>query len=144
MSSFDPASLKILERLDELQSHLQQSIESSIRPIYPTSHTVVNAATTHQRHLFPGNLDAILEWPVIKQYRVGIPSQESLMSSTPSISMDLLPTGTMLSADLDPATCDRLLDNFFHYVHIKNPVLDERQTRRMVKRVFSEGISWDQ
>ncbi|ETS84593.1 hypothetical protein PFICI_02618 [Pestalotiopsis fici W106-1] len=141
MSTFDPASLRILERLDELQSQLMQSIETNTRPTLQPSVDVISRAPQHQHHLFPGNLDAILDWDVVKQYW-DVLKDQSTASHTTSQTM-MLATST-LNVDLDPSTCDGLLDNFFSFVHIKNPILSENQTRRLVKRVFSEGIGWDE
>ncbi|KAJ4360966.1 Zcf27p [Didymosphaeria variabile] len=44
--------------------------------------------------------------------------------------------------EFEPHRIKLLLDNFFNYVHVKNPVLDEQQTRRIVNRVCLHGIDW--
>lgn len=140
MSTFDPASLRILERLDELQTHLQESIRASTQSSPEHSRTPVMTAQPSPNHLFPGNLDALLDWPAVKQYRT---SRPGLVDSAHAIWVDGSSSLPTLNIDLDSSTCGELLDNFFHFVHIKNPVLEENQTRRMVRRVFSEGIGWD-
>lgn len=141
MSTFDPASLRILERLDELQTQLTHSIETNNRPAL--RNLVEDSARLFQQrhHLFTGNLQAILEWDVIKGYWEAIPDHST--ASRP-VSETIMHTTSTLHIELDPSACDHLLDNFFSFDHIKNPILSEHSTRRLVKRVFSEGIGWDE
>jgi hypothetical protein len=142
MSSFDPASLRILERLDEIQSQLLQSLEANTLPRpQPSSNATPALRPHHRRPSLPGNIEAILDWPAVRPYWDAIPVHT--MNTCPG-STDIASSRSILSTDLDFVTCNHLLDNFFSFVHIKNPVLDENQTRRMVKRVFAEGIGWDQ
>ncbi|KAJ9665835.1 Zcf27p [Coniosporium apollinis] len=43
---------------------------------------------------------------------------------------------------MEPQRTRVLLDSFFNYVHVKNPILDEVQTRRIVTRLCLHGIDW--
>jgi hypothetical protein len=46
-----------------------------------------------------------------------------------------------MSVELE--SCSRLLDNFFSRVHIKNPVLDEKEIRQWAREISFNGIGWD-
>lgn len=50
--------------------------------------------------------------------------------------------GGSIDADLDGPTCRRLLDNFFNYTHVKNPILQESDTRRAVHHISMSGLDW--
>jgi hypothetical protein len=56
----------------------------------------------------------------------------------------LMTTTTPISGhdELEPHRTRTLLDNYFNYVHVKNPVLDELRTRHIVSRVCMHGIDW--
>lgn len=150
MSTFDPASLRILERLDELQNQVIQSIESNAHPatrpaarvpddVHPQ--TPLPQRTIQQRRTHQYSLDAILNWDVVRPYWEAIPGRST---TSPSVPEAIVPSTSPLNADLDTTTCDHYLDNFFSFVHIKNPIFSECHTRRLVKRVFTEGIGWDE
>jgi hypothetical protein len=40
-------------------------------------------------------------------------------------------------------SCSKLLDNFFTRIHIKNPVLDEKEIREWTKEISFNGVGWD-
>jgi hypothetical protein len=50
---------------------------------------------------------------------------------------------SLIRGDLEPAPYKLLLVNFFRFVHIKKPVLDEGKVRQIVHRMSLEGPSWD-
>ncbi|KAM0327492.1 hypothetical protein ACHAQA_005780 [Verticillium albo-atrum] len=52
------------------------------------------------------------------------------------------PVSTMGILDMEPRRVNDLLDNFFSYVHVKNPILDETATRHMVLSTIMNGIDW--
>lgn len=58
-------------------------------------------------------------------------------------SLDLSTTSPLsVVAELELRTVKSLLDNFFSYVHVKNPILQEEATRRLVSGVCLHGIEW--
>jgi len=59
----------------------------------------------------------------LKSLSVGTPSLLSLLES-------------------DSGQINRLLDNFFTYVHASNPILDEPSIRRLIKETIVDGIDW--
>ena len=40
-------------------------------------------------------------------------------------------------------SCSKLLDYFFTRIHIKNPVLDEKEIRQWTRDISFNGIGWD-
>ncbi|KAL4926644.1 uncharacterized protein BDV17DRAFT_293436 [Aspergillus undulatus] len=143
-STFDPASLTILERLDGLERKLD-SIERGVGSAqYPATSGPVNESTMKQiplaESLFPENLEAIVKWPVFQGLVYSLPSSPEL--STPGTR---LPTTTnpILGDELNASATQGYLDIFFSHVHTKNPILDETSVRRLVRRISIEGPGWD-
>ena len=157
LSTFDPASLAILERLDTLEQKIdsiqpqeqQQQQSSSYLAPFPalnakndsnTAHTVVKESQ-HPDSLLPENLDDVLKWPILQDINYQatesshIPSPESDHTSPAQLSLD--------GDELNPGITNAYLDSFFANVHPKNPVLDEPYIRRLVRKVSLEGPSWD-
>lgn len=46
-----------------------------------------------------------------------------------------------MSVELE--SCSKLLDNFFSRIHIKNPILDEKEIRQGAREISFNGIGWD-
>lgn len=146
LSSFDPASIAIIERLDSLQRKLD-----SFSPVLPLdaavqfNHEAEGDKNTHHNNrplgnFLPETLDAILKWPVFQHLNLPVLrtasqcSPASLCSSTQSPS---------ISDELHPSAYNQWLDAFFRHDHGKNPVLHEQSTRRLVRKVCQEGVGWD-
>ncbi|KAK7215832.1 hypothetical protein V2G26_003835 [Clonostachys chloroleuca] len=193
LSSFDPASIKILGRLDDLERILKdlpaavKENESSPRAsaseqqsLSATSATPISATTypdpeplcawSHANHgrafrpaqqaststatgpgdvglricnVLPQRVDHILSWPMFRTEMEGLDGEgvnavanrgfKSWSGGTPSL-LSLL--------ESDAGQINRLLDNFFAYVHGSNPILDEPSTRRLVKETIGDGLDW--
>ncbi|KAL3464222.1 hypothetical protein BJX64DRAFT_99168 [Aspergillus heterothallicus] len=149
LSSFDPASLKILERLDELEQVVrQQHLETR------TKAAAVNEDTSDRSH----HAFSLLPRGGIRLLSVSPESPDRLLR-LPVFSDRALPEGPLTEGPVRdiptpreqhlqfvgfdtslPGGVNALLDNFFEYVHCKNPVLDEAWTRRLVLSVALEGI----
>ncbi|RYP64817.1 hypothetical protein DL771_008597 [Monosporascus sp. 5C6A] len=177
LSSFDPASLKILERLDDLERFLRESKteqsgpkeDGESRRQEPESDTRVchdstpgnnslhpetdlsEADNSHTRDYYPlrsilpPRVEDMLQWPCFSVDHLPeptLPTSSPDSGATPSGSRG--GAGALLSepTDMDPQWINRLLDNFFMYVHCKNPILDETSTRKLVRRALFEGIDW--
>ncbi|KKA30059.1 hypothetical protein TD95_003587 [Thielaviopsis punctulata] len=67
-------------------------------------------------------------------------SLPSSSTSLPSSSTGLFPVSD--PPKLDPQTINGLLDHFFCYVHVKNPVLDELTTRHLVQSAMAHGPAY--
>lgn len=171
LSSFDPASLRILERLDELEHLLMERSDTpgqpdalSRHPAPAKPHVLNDNRDNHSRlhhvmqspettasaseiripplrSVLPERLEHILEWTSTPQvsglshpevtspvdfchFSPGSPAIESLVGLPESHGIN------------------ELLDRFFKHVHCKNPILDETETRRLVKTTFTEGLDW--
>ena len=134
----DVASLKILQRLDDL--------EKLVKSLQPPSTTPTDTARKEQVTQLRVTTEGLLSWTVfrghydarcdLKRLLRNDPATASVASPT---SVDSLTTG----GELEPTSCRRLLDNFFHYVHVKNPMLDEGKVRHAVHRMSLEGPAWD-
>ncbi len=185
LSSFDPASLKILDRLDDLERLLRETTTSSTasnpspadiehdsnQPVYGNSEDrysqVSNAphspntarrmsSNSHSRpteietiaeeygpevgSILPLRVDRILQWPLFNEHGQNEPlchlPPDAI--STPSAA----PSALAGLVDMESHRLYRLLDNFFIYIHCKNPILDEASTRRLVGNAFLHGIDW--
>ena len=166
LSSFDPASLKILDRLDELErlirttpSRAQEEIKSE--PPLPSPSIESNRQSAYRgsgyrnilnetdedfgegrfTSVLPERVEHVLRWPLF----LGSQNYHESPHKDPFGAVASPPQGSSTLAelvDLEPQSVNRLLDNFFGNVHCKNPILDEAQARRMVRKVFLDGIDW--
>ncbi|KAK8875110.1 c6 zinc finger domain-containing [Apiospora arundinis] len=186
LSSFDPASLRILERLDELEHLLREkdeaakSGESGMPRLHaelnhhetPIPHYVTPSTNQHERlriqhithdhevtppasaiqipllrSVLPERLEQILEWTSTSEIP-GSPFSSLTTSPVHPCHSSSPGTGTTVGslaaglAELEPHGINELLDRFFMHVHCKNPILDETETRRLVRRAFLEGLDW--
>jgi len=144
LSAFDPASLKILERLDQLEEKLlsqqsQQPHQAS------TTDESIPCQSGQQFHVLSTNVVDVLSWSVFNGRFNAHLDVKSLLRKTPlnvavhSPASDLHTTVN----DSDSSTGLKLLDAFLQHVHVKNPILDEVKVRQMVHRINLEGFGWD-
>ncbi|GAO13738.1 uncharacterized protein UV8b_01618 [Ustilaginoidea virens] len=199
LSSFDPASLKILDRLDDLErllranaaadacaalatvpglaassslpfllqsSHLASPCGLDANGIptscsnqgqaYDPGHGISSTGTSASKQVptsdrtvqdqpvldsvLPPRIDRILEWPIL----CGSKTHGSPVYRVPPDAVCSPVGASSLAAlvDMESHRIYRLLDNFFLYIHCKNPILDESSARRMVGRAFLDGIDW--
>ena len=195
LSSFDPASLKILDRLDDLERILRNApalspvlgIDGPLPPLNlsPVSAELSSASNGNghngnhlayspvlqadqlasaygqdRRHsnnghedsgfaqngiliesVLPTRIDQVLDWPIFN----GTKHQGSPIYRAPPDAMTSPGGGAASLAalvDMESHRIYRLLDNFFLYIHCKNPILDETAARKLVGRAFLDGIDW--
>ncbi|KAJ5031392.1 hypothetical protein J3E73DRAFT_428551 [Bipolaris maydis] len=121
LSCFDPASLHILQRLDDLE----QLVREGNTHTFDQAVTIPNqlSESLDPAQMLPCPIDSILEWKSLRE---------------------LLPRHKMVRHfhEFEPHRVRSLLDNFFNFVHVKNPVLNEKETRRTVNRICLHGIDW--
>ncbi|KAG8414585.1 hypothetical protein J3459_014246 [Metarhizium acridum] len=145
LSTFDPASLKILERLDDLERTMKTMTITGQTRVPPV------AAKSTTAELVPPGPEHIVKWNVFADLcqaldGVGLAESESATSShhqLPSLSSPSPPSPIAdLTTELELCRVNQLLDNFFNYVHVKNPILDEQPARHTVQSVVLNGIDW--
>ncbi|KAL3474116.1 C6 zinc finger domain protein [Aspergillus californicus] len=145
LSSFDPASVKILEELAELRSAVAKC-QSSLETLANSTTQPGTAVTDPSEHgacpdidrsqLLPPSLKTISHWAILDLGLVPTCSAGIATPTKPS------PESTISIDDLQPRLVRPLLDQFFQSVHVKNPVLDESRTRRLVAHFCAEGLDW--
>lgn len=144
LSSYDPASLQILARLGDLEQ-LIRGIGTSQNPGQTATEErpAPNRESFDRSRLNPCSIDRIMEWDALVTLRGPRMPNEHAYPCTDSEAMRTLTTTPTSGYDeLEPQHTKLLLDNFFNYVHVKNPVLDEKRTRQTVSRVCMHGIDW--
>jgi hypothetical protein len=143
LSPFDPASLKILERLDQLEN-LLISMQKS-QP-YTAIDDVISSQSPPEFHLLRISIADVLSWSVFQGQFDTHPNVKSLLRRTP-LDLTILSPASIDSYvainDLNSNDGNRLLDNFLQHVHVKNPILEEAKIRQLVHRVCLEGVGWD-
>ncbi|KAF4345808.1 c6 zinc finger [Fusarium beomiforme] len=169
LSAFDPASLKILERLDELEKLIREPRNESQSQSQSQSHGAIDDGQTngngHEllpveesptqslqlspegtsdislRSILPEKMESLLLWSVLSR---DMSSHTTLQPDPPQPSPSFSPGCTSLAdiADLDTQGVKALLDNFFDHVHCKNPILEEAAARKIVLNVVIDGIDW--
>lgn len=154
LSSFDSASLKILERLDDLERILRETRHDAAE-----QDAAVNSGQTHSqtrdlgetqcspqndiplRSILPEKMESLLLWSVLSRDM----SAHATLQNDPPLPSPSYSTGCSSLADiadLDTQATKALLDNFFDHVHCKNPILEEAAARRIVLNAVMEGIDW--
>ncbi|PKS08092.1 hypothetical protein jhhlp_005367 [Lomentospora prolificans] len=150
LSSFDPASLKILERLDDLERLMksQNGSASSPQSVHheqtaqpsPASNLSQEQDHVRLRSVLPETLDSLLTLSVFSPYAPDeLPLHDFKANIYPHSATNTT-LGRLL--DMDSQTINKLLDNFIIYVHCKNPIFDEVSIRRRVTSVIIEGLDW--
>lgn len=141
-SSFDAASLQILQRLDDLEALFRKTHGGDGTAEHGDSTAPEFEEPIDRSRLLPRPIDQILEWDVLK----GLRAQDQPGGPTyPCANSTTQMTGsppTFGFEELEPHRIKALLDSFFNHVHVKNPVLDEQHTRNLVLRVCMHGIDW--
>lgn len=149
LSSFDPASLLILERLEDLKQCLvSQKRPRTASPETPASYDDgAKPQDLESTNVSLGfmNFENVLSWPVFQnRFEERLDSKSRLARSEAAISRRFSqPLESMIQINLDIETCKRLLESFLENVHIKNPVLDEADIRRYLEQACVQGLRWD-
>lgn len=138
LSSFDPASLQILQRLDDLE-HL-------VRGNAPNHEAVAStppADRLDRSQVFPCSIESILDLECLRRLRdEHHPTGPAFSCINRDASQSTTSPPRSVLDEFEPHRIRLLLDNFFNFVHVKNPVLDEQQIRRTVNKVCLHGIDW--
>lgn len=160
-TGFDPASLAILDKLQDLQTELSSLTSRLNAPAVPprfaeTIHHQKSPATSTfsdnfsasdpvrvdlARHLQRGNLDQVLGWDIWQPHRPRDAGLGEICRIDPPPSANA--QGVFASPSLDPTYFTGYLDAFFRNVHILNPVLEERQIRNQLTQLLLTGVGWD-
>ncbi|KAI9163606.1 putative transcription factor ecdB [Paramyrothecium foliicola] len=166
LSSFDPASLKILERLDELERIVKESSEAqnakldsfatarpppaTLQSVSPLSQVSPLGSTLAKipeilddaplRSILPEKVESLFSWSIL----VGRPHHAGHANDIPEPIHSYSPGNSSIGGllDIEPQGLKLLLDNFFIHVHCKNPIFDETAIRHLVGKVIADGIDW--
>ena len=142
LSSFDPASLQILQRLDDLEQLVRENGSGNAATV-PVAEPTPSPERLDRSQLLPCSIDVILDWQSLKRLRAGQQLSIPAFPCTNRSALQMTTSPPISGLDeFEPHRVKLLLDNFFNFVHVKNPVLDEAQTRRTVNRVCLHGIDW--
>ncbi|KAL2784508.1 hypothetical protein BJX66DRAFT_329949 [Aspergillus keveii] len=170
LSVFDPASVVIIQRLDQIELLLQQqqqqqtqikSAGSVIDRIDDLANITLNSAVTASDsptlHGSPRyqvaasdfsrlTIETILSWSVFEAKYESYTSLRDFASSPTNSSQEPFlansdPRHERL--DLDLRTCTRLLHTFLEEVHIANPILDVPLVTDYLYQACVHGIGWD-
>jgi hypothetical protein len=149
LSSFDPASLLILERLEDLK----QCLVAQNRPRTASPETLFDDASKLQdleleldnHSLGFMNFENVLSWPVFRgRFDECLDIKSRLARSEAAITRRFSqPLRSAAQINLDLGTCHLLLESFLENVHVKNPVLDDAKVRVYIAQVCSDGLGWD-
>lgn len=142
LSSFDPASLKILERLDDLEELFNQSPRNGGTEVpEPRVEKEIISTPLEMNMVLPGTVDDTLLWPCFRDLLTPSPQYPGISPGRSVVSVES-PVSILSGLDLEPMRVKDLLHNFFSYVHVKNPIFDERATRQVVQSAILNGLDW--
>ncbi|KAL3459529.1 hypothetical protein BJX64DRAFT_301264 [Aspergillus heterothallicus] len=166
VTAFDPASLLILDKLNQVldrlnpQAALARSASSiqSDRSDHPVPSPQAAAGNpVFQADATPLALDGlqipssfsspdwVLDWPIFDdQFRQGCLAEELFVAEHLSSQTS---SGASSGSRSRGGICDddvpRLVARFLHFVHIKNPILDPKAVTQLANRVAEDGAGWD-
>lgn len=144
LSSFDPASLRILERLDQLEHILLSPQPSQISTA--GTDDVFLSESPPEFHILRITVMDVLSWPVFQGRFDSRPGVQSLLRTIPlgkTLHSPASIDSYVSMNDLDSNVDLKLLESFLRHVHVKNPILEEAKIRQMVHHVSREGFGWD-
>lgn len=151
LSSFDPASLKILERLDDLEELMRSvSVEGSSNktrvveaPAEPRLEIPPPVGPSIQLGMIiPPGPEEVMSWHVFQTMRGEAAENDGVLHVDHVTAAASSPASVLGALDMEPRRVNDLLDSFFSYAHVKNPILDETATRKMVSTTIMNGIDW--
>ncbi|KAK9234142.1 hypothetical protein V1525DRAFT_391744 [Lipomyces kononenkoae] len=160
ISKFDPASLVIIERLDQIMSSVDK-LQQATGLVPVAGQTMRTPLPWHGETLDRSSRslecpvsslkipssgvgpDMILTWPVFQnQFVPGFLDREVAQAALE----DDNAVGTLSRVDEPDMGNDRafnLIEQFLEYVHVKNPVLNIAFLRSSAQIVTERGIDWD-
>lgn len=156
--SLVPDNQAILDRIDHLEWTLLAASKyphPSFTQCWSSSPVISNAsrAVTEAKASIPLSspgfftVETVLSWPIFEgQYKSSL-NLRDLMTSPSSRNLDYLspqsPGKSQSLMGVELESCSKLLDNFFSRIHIKNPILDEKEIRQWAREISFNGIGWD-
>ncbi|KAL1965915.1 hypothetical protein VTN77DRAFT_5048 [Rasamsonia byssochlamydoides] len=154
LSSFDPASLAILERLEQLEQLIREKSDELNRPQPPPpvdeEYMLGYGSPAPDLHFGPDfstvTTETVLSWHVFRGRFDAHLDLKSLLKDTelpPSPLHSPVGETIPLINSLELGSCNRLLDSFLTKVHIANPILDVPVVRGYVHHACLHGIGWD-
>ncbi|KAJ5613273.1 hypothetical protein N7510_006467 [Penicillium lagena] len=147
-SSFDPAALALLERMDYMISLVEKNKlgppENSNVPAtsdYSQSSAVWPWTANAESQEIPSRCNIscrILEWPIFEEIQYDR-TGDTLFTGQANASQQKNPRSRGIVEDHIPSYVDRFLTN----VHTKNPVVDHTLLSKYVRDIAENGLSWD-
>lgn len=155
--SFDPASLTILQRLDDLEELLRAKNTHPLVLEQPASQDSPPLSIPIQIPKTQGppslqrstdwrpsyiNIEAVLAWPIFEDQNFdgGLDLRSLLRFDKDHVAT---PPAMSISADFDLHASGQLLQQFLDHVHIFNPVLEEKKVREYMRVTSFNGLAWD-
>lgn len=168
MQRFDPASIAILDRLNQVLSRLDEipsapttvvsgpadlASSSTLRipETPPASRGAVSAPGDQydELHIPSGRTtpDAILQWPIFEhQYPPTYLIDATFAAEMPDDDSENESSSPTSKAKGSGYNEDQILERvqkFLDLVHIKNPILDQRTVWSYAQAVVEDGLQWD-
>ncbi|KAL1979472.1 hypothetical protein VTN96DRAFT_5716 [Rasamsonia emersonii] len=140
-SSFDPASLVLLERINHVVALLESGRAARPEPAtLPDQHTTADILPDALEIPARCNLSCrVLKWPILQDCGFDPDALDSLFALEPETAPPGLERSQGVVEEDIPAHVRRFLTN----VHTKNPVVDHRQLTRDARHIAEHGLSWN-
>ena len=153
-----PDNQAVLDRIERLERTLLESsryFQPSALQCRSSSQTASSAsrsinvakASTFQSNPQFFTVESVLSWPIFERQFDSSLNLRELMTNPDSGNLDhLSPQSSGKNQNLvgvELESCSNLLDKFFGRIHIKNPILDEKEIRQWAREISFNGIGWD-
>ncbi|CAG7988856.1 unnamed protein product [Penicillium salamii] len=150
-SSFDPAVLILLQKLEEIQQQVSLLTEqgpsnlpnrtSTLEPVTVESCDLDNDREALEVNTTYASADAVLSWPIfvtdLNQRPITI---DDLFGNDNSIDQSDAGAGNAVISDENAL---RLVNRYIQYVHIKDPILDIVDIQKKARNFIESGPGWD-
>jgi hypothetical protein len=153
----DAGSLQILQRIDDLEGLVKTLLlpHETVRTApFTLDKTLASRRenvrgmplTEQQTRQLRITTEEVLSWSVFQKHydsRCDLKALLRTRSAAPSAFSPMSIDSFFLTGDVEHNSPQRMLDNFLHSVHVKNPMLDENKIKQLVNRMSLEGPTWN-
>ncbi|KAF5509888.1 Beta-xylosidase [Colletotrichum fructicola] len=92
--------------------------------------------------IIPPGPEEVMSWHIFQTMRREATENDGVLHIDHPTAAASSPASVLGALDMEPRRVNDLLDSFFSYAHVKNPILDETATRKMVSTTIMNGIDW--
>lgn len=90
------------------------------------------------------NPDNVLMWPVFHEKYPKNCLQDAVFGPSPQCLQHIQEKSKRIKFGFQEDKVPELMEQFFLLVHIKNPIVDEKELKNYARHAVEEGLGWDE